>query len=150
LAVSGINFVGPVNSFSSSGSGTFQSAVGSDTTMVYFADDTNTQGANSPTDLPGTLLATDFASATLLTDSFAFNHNGAFVATGLHGMSLGTEFNLTAGGTIVGRNQAIVTEAVAEPGSLVMLMSSLLGAGFIFYVTSGRRRKTIGGGEVAA
>jgi hypothetical protein len=133
LAVGGTDYLGPVQNFSASGSGTFQSAIGSNVAMNYFADAANGQPATTPTTFPGTqLTATDMFTAALPTDSFAFNHSGAFVAAGPYSMSLETSINLVAGGSVVGRNQAIVTEqvpAIPEPSSLVLLGAGLLGFG---------------------
>jgi hypothetical protein len=148
LAVSGTNYQGPVETFSASGSGTFQSAIGSTVAMTYFADTTNTQGANTPTNLPGTLLAgPDNKTALLTTDSFSFNHSGTFIDPDLYSMSLGTTVSLTAGGSVVGRNQAIVTQqiAVSEPGSLALLGSGLIGLGLFAY-----RRRRRGNNDYAA
>ena len=135
IAVSGISYVGPVEEFSASSSGTFQSAIGSSATFTYYADTGNDQGADDPLDLPGTQLASDTKNVLLSTDGFGFNHQGAFVDPDLYSMSLGTTASLTAGGSLVGRSQAIVTEQVAvpEPASLAILGSGLMALGGILW-----------------
>jgi len=53
-AISDTDFVGPVSSFVSSGSGVWQTAGGSTVMLNWFNDPTNTQGADTATDTPGT------------------------------------------------------------------------------------------------
>jgi hypothetical protein len=132
LAISGNNFEGPVATFSASGSGTFQSAIGSSTTLTFFGDTANTLGAANPTDLPGVQLATMTEVAAIATDSFARNFTGAFTDADLYSMSLGTVGTLTAGGSLVGRSQTIVTEqSVPEPASLAVIGMAMLGLGLV-------------------
>jgi hypothetical protein len=130
LAVGGTNFVGPVTTLSQSGSGTFQNAVGSTINLTYYADTANTQGADTPTDLPGVQQANSGTiTATLLTDSFNFNHTSAFADPNLYSMTLGTTGTLTSGGSLVGRSQAEIAVAVPEPASMGILGGGLLALG---------------------
>lgn len=133
IAISGTDFVGPVSSFSAAGSGTWQSADGSTATLTFYGDTANGQGADNPTDLPGTQLATLTANAVGITDSFNQSFSGAFVDTDLYSMSLGTTGTLTAGGSLVGRAQTIVTaQEIPEPGSLLLLGTALFGFGWLY------------------
>ena len=141
VAVNGINFTGPVANYAASGAGTWQNANGSGITLTFYGDASNTQGATSPTDLPGTLLQTFSNTAVGAADSFATGQlTGAFAASGPFGMSLGTTGTLAAWDgilgdepTLVGRAQAIVTAQVAtpEPFSLAVMGVGLLGLGMV-------------------
>lgn len=133
IAIGATGFVGPVTHFDSSGSGTWQGAAGSTITMTYFDDPANSQGADTPTDLPGTLLSTLADTATGVVDSFNLTQSGAIFDPALYSMTLGATGTLTAGAELVSRGQALVkTNVVPEPSSLLILGSMLAGFGWFY------------------
>jgi hypothetical protein len=134
LAVGDNAYQGPVTSLAQSGSGTFNNAIGSTIDMTYYADTANVQGADTPTDFPGSLqFDSGLITATKVSDSFSVSSTSVFTDSNLYSMTLGTSGTLTAGGSLVGRSQDQIglQVPVSEPGTLGLLGGGLLGMGWI-------------------
>jgi hypothetical protein len=135
------NFVGPVSSIESSGSLTFNQNIGAaNSTLAFWADPLNTQGAN-PLNTPGTLLESVSGAATTDPDSFSGTKLSAFSALGPFSMTEGASLALNAGGSITGYDQSMTSSSVPEPSTWAMFLLGF--AGLAFFGSRRRRNPNI-------
>jgi hypothetical protein len=129
------NFTPPVKSIEESASLTFNRNIGAaDSTLEFFADPANGQGAN-PLNTPGTLLDSVSGHALTDPDSFSGTKTQAFISGSPFSMTEAAHLDLISGGSITGFNQSMTSSAVPEASTWVML-----GLGFGLLGLVGRRR----------
>ena len=136
VAISGQNFIGPDTFVSLSASGTWQNTSGSIFSANWFNDPANILGAATATDGPGNNVGAFLSPvAADPTSSFQFSP-----ATGLLPMPDVGNFSMTevftytllAGGELVSRGTTeIKSNAIAEPASLFLFGSAMIGLGLI-------------------
>jgi hypothetical protein len=143
-ALSGMNFVGPDNSVSLTGSGSWQTSPGSIMNLRFYDDPANILGASTPTDAPGDLVGS-FTSAPApgTTSSYAYSPGTTLLAipdTGPFSMTETWDYTLAPGGSLVSRGQTESKSFDApEPASLLMLGIGLTGLG----LTGRRKRRSL-------
>ena len=135
LLASDTGFLAPVSFINNSGSLTFNQNVGAtDSTLKFWADSTDTQGAN-PNNTPGTLLESVSGHALTDPDSFSGSLVSPFSSSGPFSMTEGASIALIPLGSVTGFNQSMESSAVPEPSTWAMLIS-----GFAFLGFFGARR----------
>ena len=136
LLASDTNFAEPVTFINNSGSLTFNANVGApDSTLAFWADVANAQGAN-PSNTPGALLESVSGHALTDPDSFSGSRIAAFIAGAPFSMTEGAALALRGGGSVTGFNQSM-TSGVPEPSTWAMLA---LGFGFMSLGALRRKR----------
>jgi hypothetical protein len=136
LLASDTDFVGPVKAINNSGSLTFNQNIGApDSTLSFFADAANVQGAD-PINIPGILLESVSGHAATDPDSFAGSLITPFDALGPYSMTEGATLALRGLGSVTGFNQSMESTAVPEPSTWAML-----GLGFGLIALTGWRRR---------
>jgi hypothetical protein len=121
LLASDTGFAAPVTFINNSGSLTFNANVGApDSTLSFFADAANAQGAN-PLNTPGALLESVSGHALTDPDSFSGSRVSPFDALGPFSMTEEASLVLRSGGSVTGFNQAMES-GVPEPKTWAMLI----------------------------
>jgi hypothetical protein len=130
VTVGDTGFSGPLRGFSTSGSGTWQSAIGGTITMNWYTDAANVQGATTPTDTPGTLVSTFTNTAGLIVDSFSTNDTGSFFGSGPFSMTEQIIYTLPGSGELLNRGMTEELSIVPEPSTWTMMVIGFIGLGY--------------------
>jgi PEP-CTERM motif len=130
VAVSDTDFTGPIASWASAASGTWQTAIGSSITLNWYNDPTNEQGASTITDTPGTLVDTFTDNATLRADSFSHDGAGPESISGPFSMTEQTILTLAPHAQLVSRGQTEIEISVPEPSTWAMMVLGFAGLGY--------------------
>ena len=126
LLASDTGFTAPVSFINNSASLTFNANTGTpDSTLKFWADTLDTQGAN-PNNTPGSLLETVFGHAITDPDSFSGSKIAAFSASDPFSMTEGAALVLRPDGSVTGFNQSM-TSGVPEPSTWAMLVIGFAG-----------------------
>ena len=136
LLASDTSFAAPVRFINNSGSLTFNAAIPdpTDSTLKFWADSANVQGANL-NNTPGSLLENVFGHPVTDPDSFSGSRLASFVSNSPFSMTEGAQLHLITNGSVTGFNQSM-TSGVPEPKTWAML-----GVGFGLMAMLGLRRR---------
>lgn len=131
FVASDTGFSAPAGAIEESASLTFNANVGAgNSTLTFFADPANAQGAN-PLNTPGALLDSVSGAAATDPDSFSGSKTQSFASSNPFSMTEAASLDLISGGSITGFNQSMTSSAVPEPSTWAMLA---LGFGFLSFV----------------
>jgi hypothetical protein len=107
-------------------------------TINWFDDPTNTQGAGTPTDTPGTLIDTFVTTAAGDADAIAHNGLGPVADPGAFSMTQEVIITLKAHGELINRGTTEIKTPVPAPEPATL---SVLGLGLIGLGALARRRR---------
>ena len=136
VTTSDIDFAGPVAKAELTASGTWQATIGSTITVKWWADPTNTQGADTSGNTPGVLLDMFTTTATGTVQSFSDNSAKSFSASGPFSMTEQVTYTLAPFGELLSRGVGMVATDVPEPSTWAMMLLGFVGLGFAGYRSS--------------
>ena len=127
VAVSATGFTPIASQAFASGSGTWQEVGGSTIDLFWYNDPTNTQGATTPANRPGNLLATFSDTAQAPLDSWSTGTLGPFVVNdpSEFSMTLAFDISLQPGEELISRGMNEVKPVVPEPAMLALFGAAL-------------------------
>jgi hypothetical protein len=136
--ISDTSFKSPGSRFDVTGSGSFVGASGATLTYNWYIDPANAQGATTPTDTPGILVATySFTANSNTLDSFSYSKEGTISGiTGPFSMTLQAIYTLPSSGVLLSRGEAISVTNIPEPSTWAMM-----GVGFLLIGGVGLRSR---------
>jgi hypothetical protein len=132
LVVSDTDFLGGISRINESGSLTFHDNTGvGDSTLSFFADHANGQGAGAGLATPGVLLFTASGHAVQNPDSFAGTNTSLFSDPDLFSMTERATLLLKAGGSVTGFDVSM--SAVPETSTWLMMIAGFMCVGGMAY-----------------
>jgi hypothetical protein len=137
FAVSDTDFSGDTNRLKTSFTTTWTNAAGSSIGVAWFEDPANAQGANMPTDAPGSKF--DSASTDVVTGNQSESHSNtvALAVSPSFSLTMKGSMDLANGGTVSASDS--VTAAIPEASTWTMLIAGFAGLGIAGYRVSRKR-----------
>jgi hypothetical protein len=112
------------------GSGTWQGALGSSIALGWFVDPANAQGANTPTDAPGSQVGSFSNSPALIVDSFSDATSLSFATPSPFSMTLTVSGTLAPFAQLINRGQDIAAAPVPEAPTWALAALGFAALGF--------------------
>ena len=137
IVVGATGFTSPIATVTVNVGGTWMNAIGSNVTFTWYIDPSNAQGAETPSDTPGKVLATfQNTAATLATESFFTINDFSQGLTSPFSMTMALDFTLMPSAQLTAVAQEIARVGtptqmpVPEPASIALFSVGLAGLGW--------------------
>lgn len=130
FAVSDTGFSGVPLRFKTLFTTTWRDAAGSTIDVAWHDDPENTQGANTPTDTPGSQFDSFGSTTPGGNDTASHSATGALDISAPFSLSVGGSIDLASGGTESASEFVTVGSTVPEPSTWAMMLLGFAGLGF--------------------